>query len=157
MTGRWDSRAWVSWLRAERHFAVVCGRRAWTEERGLATLLTTSVILLTLVAGAVSIGLGELVAARAAASSAADLAALAGAAAITDGAASACDAARRVATRNAATLTSCQVNGMDVYITVQRRAPSIVGAAARLAGQSAPALVVTARAGQGEAITRQLE
>ncbi len=126
------------------------------DEAGLATLLAVGVMLLTLVAGAVAVGLGELVAARAATSSAADLAALAGAAAITDGAAPACAAARRTATRNDTTLTACDVIGMDVEVSVQRAAPSIVRAAARVAGRSAPALLVTARAGQAEAIAPRL-
>lgn len=143
-------------LRVRFRWLTVDTTRAPVRDAGVATLLAVAVMLLTMVAGAVSVGMGELVAARAGASSAADLAALAGAAAITQGTAPACVAARRVAAQNDTALIACEVTGMDVEVTVQRRAPSIVRAAARVAGRSAPALRVSARAGQAEAIVSRL-
>lgn len=139
-----------AWGPARRSDAAATG--ALVADSGAATLLAVAVMLLTVVAGAVSVGLGELVAARAQASSAADLAALAGAAAIGEGPAPACGAARRAAARNDTTLITCDVTGFDVEVTVRRRAPSIIRAAAHIGGRSAPELTVSARAGQRDDI-----
>lgn len=107
-------------------------------------------MLAIIVAGGLAIALGELAAARAALSSAADLAALAGALDAKLGPAAACSAARRSAARNAAKLNSCALVGQDIEVTVQRRSPTIIQLSARLAGRPAPLLLARARAGPSD-------
>jgi secretion/DNA translocation related TadE-like protein len=84
----------------------------------LVGVLATVTLLVAVVAGA-------LVAVRRA-QSAADLAALAGAAAASRGH-DACEAARRVAGRNGALLESCEAVGRDVLVRVVSRGPTLMG------------------------------
>ncbi|BBX68036.1 hypothetical protein MPSYJ_14970 [Mycolicibacterium psychrotolerans] len=85
---------------------------------------------------------GSAVVARHRASAAADLAALAAAAQVPAGPQAACAAAESVARAMAATVASCDVDGLDV-IVVARAAP---GFGARVAGPA----TASARAGPAE-------
>ena len=105
------------------------------DERGAASVLAVGVVGVLLALGSTLAVLGAVVVAHRAAQSAADLAALAGAAARTDR----CDAATRVAQRNRASVTSCVAEGRDVRVTVTVPGPRWHGLGADLAA--------TARAG----------
>ncbi|TQF74983.1 flp pilus-assembly TadE/G-like family protein [Rhodococcus spelaei] len=109
------------------------------DERGSATVLACfamlALISLTLVVG----HLGAAVAARHRAQAAADLGALAAAAAVDRGEEAACAAARAVADRMVAALRECRIEGWDAVVTVGAR----VGLAAVGTGDA----VAAARAG----------
>jgi len=84
-------------------------------------------------AAAVAVGLGGLLVAKRQAASAADLAALAGATAVQDGAAG-CAAAAATATANHADVVSCQEQGdvVDLEVSVQVRSlPGVEQVSAR--------------------------
>ncbi len=110
------------------------------DESGLAAPMVvalTGLLLVLCLAGAV---LGRLVVDQRRVASAADLSALAGAAALQWGR-DACDAARVTAGRNGADLASCAVSGEQVVVTAVVRS-ELAGRVAR-----AVALQATARAG----------
>ena len=109
-------------------------------ERGAATVLVVALLGLLLLVGAALGVVGALVSAHRTAQSAADLAALAGAAALAHGA-EPCAAAASVAAANGATVTGCVTDGPDVRISVQVAGPRWLGQTADLAAE--------ARAGPG--------
>ncbi len=97
------------------------------------------VVLCVTVAGA---ALGAVVVARHRAQAAADLAALAAAARLPAGAAAACAHAAAVAYRMGAAATGCEVDGLDVVVTVDVavgwRGPGGTARAAARAGPAGP-------------------
>ena len=108
------------------------------DERGSSTIyVLTAVAVLAAVAVAV-LGFAGLVTAKHRATAAADLAALAGAAAVSSGA-DPCAAAADIALRNDATLVGCFMHGAVVEVRVQTRGPTLLGLS--------PGLQARARAG----------
>lgn len=97
------------------------GRRGG--ERGSATLFAVAVVALLMMVGAALGVVAAMVHAHRVAQSAADLAALAAAAATGDP----CGAATRIAEANGAGLDACQVEGPDVRVTVTVRGPHWLG------------------------------
>ena len=96
------------------------------DERGAATLLVVTVVgLLLFVLGALGV-VGGIVLAQRQAQAAADLAALAGAAAIGDGA-DGCGRAAALAEANDASLLDCAVDGSEVTVRVGVSGPRAVG------------------------------
>jgi secretion/DNA translocation related TadE-like protein len=87
-----------------------------------------------------SAGLVGVVAAHRTAQAAADLAALAGAAALQDGG-DACDRAADIATRNRADLDACEVDGWEVRVVVTTHSGPLPGGALDLTarGRAGPA------------------
>ena len=110
------------------------------DDRGAATVLAVAFLGVLVLVGAALGVVGAMVNAHRVAQAAADLAALAGAEAIGDGA-SPCDAASRIATANGAGITQCAVDGRDVRVEVTVTGP-------RWLGQQHD-LVAEARAGPG--------
>ena len=100
--------------------------REGREETGTATVLVLPLVgVLATVTLLVAVVAGALVAVRRA-QSAADLAALAGAAAAARGH-DACEAARRVAAHNGVRVEACQEVGSDVLLRVVSRGPTLMG------------------------------
>lgn len=97
------------------------------DERGVATLHGISLIGLLTVFALVCTCAAAMFATNRRSQSAADLAALAGAGAIGNGA-DPCAAAHRIAARNDAALTDCRVDGWEVAVAVQIRTPRLFGA-----------------------------
>lgn len=116
------------------------------DQAGSATLLVVGLIAVTLMLGIAALAIAEFAIARARASSAADLAALAGASHYL--AADQCQAAERVAILANTRLAECRIEGEDVVVTVAVGAPRLVRRIANLASQSPPSIKVTAKAGQ---------
>lgn len=104
-------------------------------ERGAATVLVVAFLGLLLFVGAALGVVGAMLKAHRVAQSAADLSALAGAAALADGK-DACAAAARVATANDATVTGCAPDGMDVRVTVEVDGPRWLGQSADLTAEA---------------------
>ena len=96
------------------------------DERGAATVLVLSFAGVLLLLGAALSVVAAMVVGHRAAQAAADLAALAGASSLADGA-DACAAAGGVASSNGATLTGCVVEGRDVVVTVSVGGPGWLG------------------------------
>lgn len=112
------------------------------DDRGSATVWTVSLLLVLVVIGTAALTAAGVLVAHARAVTAADLAALAGAAAIQSGAseATACEQARRIAVDNGAQSLSCVVSGDVVDFVAEvpiRGATSLVGPA-RAAGRAGP-------------------
>lgn len=117
-----------------------CLRRCWsTDERGSGTVMALAVIAVVLSLGLGAIGLIQAQGASGRARSAADLAALAGATALSSviSPGDPCATAGRVAQANGARLTSCRISGEDVSVDVV--VPVSVLGLARQAGASARA------------------
>lgn len=110
------------------------------DQRGAASLLATACLGVLLLLGMALGVVGAMVADHRRAQAAADLAALAGAAALQSGQ-DGCARASRVASANAATLTTCRVEGRDVLVTVRTAGPRWLGQVGDLEGR--------ARAGPG--------
>jgi secretion/DNA translocation related TadE-like protein len=108
-------------------------------DRGSATIWVLAAGLVLLLAGVSGATVGAAHVARHQAQSAADLAALAGAAHAVEGSGAACVRAAQIAAANDARVAGCQLNGLDLTVTVEVSPPAIVGA-----GRPASA---TARAG----------
>jgi secretion/DNA translocation related TadE-like protein len=89
-----------------------------TGDRGSGALWVLAVSLIVVLSAALGAVRGIAALARHRAESAADLAALAGAVHAVSGADDVCGAARSIAARNAARLTTCSVDGSVVTITV---------------------------------------
>jgi secretion/DNA translocation related TadE-like protein len=104
-------------------------------ERGSATIdaLTLLVVLSTVAMGALTVG--AMVVAKHRAGAAADLAALAAAAA-TLGEPDACAVAADVARRNGAVLTQCARHGRAVDVVVQVAGPTLLGFHPQLTGRA---------------------
>lgn len=124
----------------------------WRADRGSATVMLLAAMALCMVVGMVALAMTEFASARARVSAAADLAALSAAsrALYSDG----CDRASEVARENDAVLRSCHLEGTDAVVAVEGRARGVLARLARMAGKSAPQIVVDARAGQPESVTK---
>jgi len=95
-------------------------------DTGASTLLALSFMGVLLLVGSALSVTGAMVVAHRSAQSAADLAALAGAAAITDGT-DPCRAAASVAAANGAGLEECSVSGRDLVVEVTVPGPRWLG------------------------------
>ncbi|MFI6432305.1 Rv3654c family TadE-like protein [Rhodococcus oryzae] len=93
------------------------------DQRGAATVLACWAMLALIAVAALVIHLGSAVSARHRAQSAADLAALAAAAALERGTEAACAAATTIAGRMRGTVRDCRIEGWDVVVTVGVRLP----------------------------------
>lgn len=109
-------------------------------ERGSASVLVVSHLAVLLVLGCALAAVGGLVVAHRQAQSAADLAALTGATAVSQGG-SGCAAAARAAVENGARLSSCHGRGREVRVRVEVDGPAWFG--------RSPVLRAQARAGPG--------
>lgn len=120
-------------------------------DRGSATVVWLAALTMCMVFGTVAFAIAEFASARARVSAAADLAALAAANQVltSDG----CERAAAIARKNDAVLRSCSVEGLDARVTVEGRARGALARLAKAAGQSAPLVVVSAKAGQPESVT----
>ncbi len=117
-------------------------------ERGAVTMLVIPMLGVLVLAALLLAFQGGVVISQRRAQAAADLAALAGAAALQQGRV-ACDSAAEIAARNGARLRSCQVGGVsgrELRLRVVRAGPSLFGRAVDLEA--------TARAGPVEAPSR---
>ncbi|MFC8044484.1 Rv3654c family TadE-like protein [Nocardia sp. NPDC057353] len=92
-------------------------------ERGSATVTACLAVLTLLAVTAMVAQLGAAVAARHRVQSAADLAALAGAAALLEGPVAGCAAAQELAARAGARLRACGVDQWDVTVVAEVRIP----------------------------------
>jgi secretion/DNA translocation related TadE-like protein len=104
-------------------------------ERGAATVLVVAFLGLLLLVGAALGVVGAMFRAHRAAQSAADLAALSGAAAVARGE-DPCAAAARVAEANGATLVSCAPDGFEVRVVAEVDGPRWLGQSADLVGEA---------------------
>ena len=104
-------------------------------ERGSAVPFAVACLGLVVLLGAALGVAGAMVVDHRRAQAAADLAALAGAAALADGG-DGCDAAGRIAVGNGSALTDCAVEGADVRVTVVVHGPGWLGAQGDLAAQA---------------------
>ncbi|GGO72786.1 Rv3654c family TadE-like protein [Nocardioides deserti] len=112
------------------------------DEAGSVTLFAVGCLALLLLVGSALGVVAAMVRAHRAAQSAADLAALAGAAAVGGaGRGDPCAAASAIAERNGATLRGCTVAGRDVRVRTEVPGPRWLGQVADLTGE--------ARAGPG--------
>lgn len=121
------------------------------DDRGSATVAWLAALVLCMTLGAVAFAVAEFASARARVAAAADLAALAAAnrALFSDG----CERAAAVARSNDAVLRSCSADGMDATVRVEGQARGALARLAQAAGQSAPLIVVDAKAGQPRTAT----
>lgn len=92
-------------------------------ERGSAAVSGVVAMLLLIIVTITGAQVGAAVVARHRVTGAADLAALAAAARLTDGDGSACEQARRVAEANRSTLDSCAVSGWEVVVQLSAITP----------------------------------
>ncbi len=88
-------------------------------DAGVATVFACLCVGLFLVVAGIGIRLGGVMLAREQAETAADLGALAGAAAMLGGAAAACERAGTVVVANRSTVVSCTADGLDLLLEVQ--------------------------------------
>lgn len=95
-------------------------------EDGTAVVMAIGLLAVLFLVAGVSGGVVAVIAAHRQVQAAADLAALAGAAAAQDGSAS-CPAVRRIATRNGAEVASCETLGASVVVVVVRPLPRFLG------------------------------
>ncbi|GGG19312.1 hypothetical protein GCM10007304_36540 [Rhodococcoides trifolii] len=96
-------------------------RRLAQDDDGLASILGAFVVAAVVLVTAMVLYTGGAVAARHRAQSAADFAALAGAAALDSGNVAGCDAAREAAESNGADLDDCRVEDWDLQVRVHVR------------------------------------
>ena len=96
-------------------------------DEGFATVAVLALCGVLASAGGLVAVLGGIAVARHQAAAVADLAALAGAARAVEGSGPACTAAAGVARRNGASLVACELEGLDVAVTVEVRPPGVVG------------------------------
>ena len=106
-----------------------------TRDRGAASLLAVGLLGVLLLVGTALGVLAAVVAAHRTAQAAADLAALAAAAALQRGQ-DACPAGGRVAAANGASLTGCRVVGEEVLVEATVTGPRWLGLAADPAGRA---------------------
>ncbi len=109
-------------------------RRSGDGERGGATLLAVALAGVLILFGAAFGVVAAMIVAHRTAQAAADLAALAGAAAVVE--ADPCGRAAGVAASNGAALTSCAVAGLDVTVTVVVEGPRWLGQSADFDAQA---------------------
>jgi len=98
-----------------------------SDDRGSATVLVLALCTVLVLAGTVASALGAVAVARHRAAAAADLASLAAASRVVEGTDVACAAARRVAARADAVVTSCRLEGWDAVVEAAVRPPGAVG------------------------------
>jgi len=96
-------------------------------DRGVATVWAAGAVAVLLSVAVFGLHLGGAMIARHQAESAADLAALAGAAAVVSGERQACAQAQRVTDRMRVRLVSCEARGWDVLVEVATRAGGQLG------------------------------
>jgi secretion/DNA translocation related TadE-like protein len=120
-------------------------RRA-SSETGSATIVVLAAVALIATLTGVVYAATEFSSTRARVSAAADLAALAAADSSLIG--EGCAAARSVAARNDAHLTSCEIHGFDAIVAVESRPRGLMAWFARQSGHRLGAVQVVARAGQ---------
>jgi secretion/DNA translocation related TadE-like protein len=111
-------------------------------DRGSVTIWAAALAGLVWLGASAAVLYGTAVSGRHRAEAAADLAALAAAVHVPDGAASACAVGARIAVDNGGSLSSCEVVGDEVEVVVSRRL--------RVGGLGAFAAVARARAGPVE-------
>jgi secretion/DNA translocation related TadE-like protein len=119
----------------------VIGRvRAFGDDRGGATVLVLAIGLVTVLVAVASAAVGAAIVARHRAQTAADLAALAGALDALDGVEVACARAGEIAASNGGHLTACDVDGLDVVVTVEARPTGLaaMGGTARASARAGP-------------------
>ncbi|HET6286633.1 flp pilus-assembly TadE/G-like family protein [Amycolatopsis sp. QT-25] len=90
-----------------------------TDDRGVATAWTASIVAILIGAAVFAFWLGAAVTTRHRAEAAADLAALAAASHATDGPGAACERARQVTVRMSATLLTCRWERGDALVEVR--------------------------------------
>lgn len=112
-------------------------------ERGSATIVAVALSAALLCSGVLGLAVVQAAVVMSRAQTAADLAALAGAQAVTDP----CGASAAVAEANGAAITRCVSEGLDVVIEVTMPAPPFVQRIAFAVGQPAGAVSAWARAG----------
>jgi secretion/DNA translocation related TadE-like protein len=122
------------------------------DDRGSATVLVLAIGLVTVLVAIAAAAVGGAIVARHRAQTAADLAALAGALDSLDGVEVACARAGEIAAGNGGHLTACDVDGLDVVVTVEARPTglSAIGGTARASARAGPVETVDARAGPVE-------
>ncbi len=121
----------TGWPRVARRTRVERGSRA--DDAGVATVFVCLTLALLLVFTGTGLHLGAAMVARHRAEAAADLGALAGAAAVLNG--SPCDRAGELVRQNAAELISCTQEGLDVRVRVRVEVP-FAGLGAGAEGQA---------------------
>jgi secretion/DNA translocation related TadE-like protein len=116
---------------------VVIRRR---DEHGAGTVLAVAMMGVLVTVTVAAVGVVGVIATHRTAQAAADLAALAGAAALQDGG-DACAQAAEVAGRNRARLSGCEVDGWDVAVVVTARTSPLPGGVLdlRARGRAGPA------------------
>lgn len=102
------------------------GRRRFASQRGAATVLVTACFGVVLLVGCALAVVAAMITAHRSAQAAADLAALAGAAAARDGG-DPCAAAGGIAADNGGRLVGCDVDGPEVTIRVEVPGPRWLG------------------------------
>jgi secretion/DNA translocation related TadE-like protein len=100
------------------------------EERGAASVLAVALCVALLLCSLVAVVAGRLLTDQRRVAAAADLAALAGAAAVQRGL-SGCLQAQRVASANGALVTACRVDGQEVRLTVETDSARFLGRTVR--------------------------
>lgn len=105
-------------------------------DRGVATVWTAGSIAVLASVAILGMHLGKAIGARHHAESAADLAALAGAATVIAGERHACDQARRVTDRMRVRLVSCHLRGWDVLVDVEARPGGWIGSLGSAVGRA---------------------
>lgn len=105
------------------------------QDRGSASLFVVTFLALLLVVGAALGVVAALVHDHRTAQAAADLASLAGAAAVAEGT-DGCGAAQLIAGENGGSLTQCRVTGRDVWVEVTVTGPRWLGQDGDLVGRS---------------------
>lgn len=110
-------------------------RELTRDERGSASLMVIALAAVVLMLGVAGAFVTAMVAAHRQGQAAADLAALAGAAALRDGG-DPCAVAGGIAGENGATLTECWTSGSDVLVQVGLDGPAFAGHGWRLTGRA---------------------
>lgn len=122
-------------------------------ERGSAAVSGVVAMLLLVVVAAAGAQFGAAVVARHRVTGAADLAALAAAARLTEGDQSACEQAERVARQNRAELRSCAVSGWEVVVEVSSVTPFGPVSARSRAGPAEDRSVWSATSGRSATVS----
>ncbi len=111
-------------------------------DRGVATVWAAGAIAVLVSLAVFGLHLGEAMVVRHQVESAADLAALAGAATVVAGEQYACTQARRVTDRMRVQLTSCQIRGWDVLVDVAAQPEGWLGSLGAATGRARAGPVV---------------
>jgi secretion/DNA translocation related TadE-like protein len=113
------------------------------DERGSATILVTGVVAVLMSLVVLGLQVGGAVLTRHRVAGAADLAALAAAGQLVEGADRACERARWVVERMSATMTACRISGWEAYVEVTARPPgwAVLSGTANAHARAGPAEV----------------